>query len=104
MSRCDHIGQTDEARHVVLCAAGYSVLWLLRIIRKEGISHFLSIIEARGFATSLRVIQSPAPSNRLPASSLRLREPSLDQSRVFWNDYLALTIAKFPLTTILHGY
>lgn len=60
MSRCDHIGQTDEARHVVLCAAGYSVLWLLRIIRKEGISHFLSIIEARGFATCLRVIQSPA--------------------------------------------
>jgi hypothetical protein len=35
-----------------------NIRWLLRMIRKKGISLFLSLIQALGLATRLRVIQS----------------------------------------------
>jgi IS5 family transposase len=46
MDRCPLKGQTGDAIHAVLCAAGYNIKWMLRIIRKKGIHRFLSLIEA----------------------------------------------------------
>jgi hypothetical protein len=55
--------------HAVLCAAGYNIRWLLRMIRKKGISLFLSLLKALGLATCVRVNQSSA--NIKPLSALR---------------------------------
>jgi IS5 family transposase len=44
MNHCHFKGQTGDATHAELCAAGYSILWLLRMIRKKGISLFLSLL------------------------------------------------------------
>ena len=48
MDRCHLKGQTGDAIHAVLCAAGYNIKWLLRMIRKKGIRLFLSLLEALG--------------------------------------------------------
>jgi hypothetical protein len=69
MIRCHLKGQTGDAMHAVLCAAGYNIRWLLRMIRKKGISLFLSLLQTLGLATCLRVIHSPATIK--PRSALR---------------------------------
>ena len=69
MNRCHLKGQTGDAMHAVLCAAGDNIRWLLRMIRKQGISLFLSLLQALGLATCLRVIRSLATIN--PRSALR---------------------------------
>jgi IS5 family transposase len=48
MDRCPLKGQTGDAIHAVLCAAGYNIRWLLRMIRKKGIRLFLSLLQAFG--------------------------------------------------------
>ncbi|NCX13255.1 MAG: hypothetical protein EBW73_10655 [Betaproteobacteria bacterium] len=48
MDRCPLKGQTGDAIHAVLCAAGYNIKWLLRMIRKKGIHLFLSLLQAFG--------------------------------------------------------
>jgi SAM-dependent methyltransferase len=48
MYRCHLKGQTGDAIHAVLCAAGYNIKWLLRMIRKKGIRLFLSLLQAFG--------------------------------------------------------
>ena len=37
---CHLKGQTEDAIHAVLCAAGYKIKWLLQMIRKKGIRLF----------------------------------------------------------------
>jgi len=69
MNRCHLKGQAGDAMHAVLCAAGYNIRWLLRMIRKKGISLFLSLLQALGLATCVRVNQSSA--NIKPLSALR---------------------------------
>jgi hypothetical protein len=69
MNRCHLKGQAGDAIHTVLCAAGYNIRWLLRMIRKKGISLFLSLIQALGLATCLRVNQSSVTIK--PLSALR---------------------------------
>ena len=69
MNRCHLKGQTGDAMHAVLCAAGYNIRWLLRMIRKKGIGLFLSLLQTLGLATSLRVNQSSATIK--PRSALR---------------------------------
>ena len=48
MDRCHLKGQSGDAIHAVLCAAGYNIKWLLRMIRKKGIRLFLSLLQAFG--------------------------------------------------------
>jgi len=36
MNRCHRKGANGDAIHAVLCAAGYNIRWLLRVIRKKG--------------------------------------------------------------------
>ena len=69
MNRCHLKGQTGDAIHTVLCAAGYNIRWLLRMIRKKGISLFLALLKALGLATCLRGNQSAATIK--PLSALR---------------------------------
>lgn len=38
MDRCHLKGQTGDQLHAVLCAAGYNIRWLLRMIARKGIT------------------------------------------------------------------
>jgi hypothetical protein len=69
MNRCHLKGQTGDAIHAVLCAAGHNIRWLLRMIRKKGISLFLSLVKSLRLATCLRVNQSSGTIK--PLSALR---------------------------------
>jgi len=44
MNRCHLKGAEGDAIHAVLCAAGYNIRWLLRMIRKKCIRLYLSLI------------------------------------------------------------
>lgn len=37
MDRCHLKGETGDRLHAVLCAAGYNIRWLLRMIARKGI-------------------------------------------------------------------
>ena len=38
MDRCHLKGKTGDRLHAVLCAAGYNIRWLLRMIAKKGLT------------------------------------------------------------------
>jgi IS5 family transposase len=44
MDRCHPIGKTGDPLHAVLCAAGYNIPWLLRMIAKKGIRALLALL------------------------------------------------------------
>ena len=46
MDRCHLKGETGDKLHAVLCAAGYNIQWLLRMIAKKGVT-FLSRLYLR---------------------------------------------------------
>ena len=48
MNRCHLKGAEGDAIHAVLCAAGYNIRWLLRMIRKKGIRLYLALIKLLG--------------------------------------------------------
>lgn len=48
MNRCDLKGAQGDALHAVLCAAGYNIRWLLRMIRKKGVRFYLCLIRLLG--------------------------------------------------------
>ena len=48
MGRCHLKGAEGDAIHAVLCAAGYNIRWLMRMIRKKGIRLFLRLIGMLG--------------------------------------------------------
>ena len=48
MNRCHLKGAEGDAIHAVLCAAGYNIRWLLRMIRKKGIRLYLTLIKLLG--------------------------------------------------------
>jgi transposase, IS5 family len=45
MNRCHLKGAEGDAIHAVLCAAGFNIRWLLRMIRKKGIRLYLALIK-----------------------------------------------------------
>ena len=51
MDRCHLKGETGDRLHAVLCAAGYNIKWLLRMIAKKGVtflsSFFLRLLDLR---------------------------------------------------------
>jgi IS5 family transposase len=71
MNRCHLKWQARDAIHAVLCAAGHYIRWLLRMIRKKGISLFLSLLKALRLATCLQVMLSSVTVK--PLSGLRTR-------------------------------
>jgi len=42
MDRCWLMGQTGDALHAVLCAAGYNIRWLLRAVVRKGMKFFFA--------------------------------------------------------------
>jgi IS5 family transposase len=49
MNRCHLKGANGDSLHAVLCAAGYNIRWLLRMIVKKGLSLFLRLLQAAGW-------------------------------------------------------
>ena len=47
LDRCYLKGQTGDAIHAVLCAAGYNIKWLMRMILQKGIKPFLCLFFAQ---------------------------------------------------------
>jgi IS5 family transposase len=45
LNRCHLKGADGDAIHAVLCAAGYNIRWLLRMIRKGGIRLYFFLIK-----------------------------------------------------------
>ena len=66
MNRCHLKGPEGDAIHAVLCAAGYNIRWLLRMIRKKGLGLYLALIKAFGLGGLLaevtEIIQGEAMS------------------------------------------
>jgi IS5 family transposase len=48
MERCHLKGALGDALHAVLCAAGYNIRWLLRMITKKGLGLLLCLLPATG--------------------------------------------------------
>jgi IS5 family transposase len=48
MNRCHLKGPEGDAIHAVLCAAGYNIRWLLRMIRKKGLGLYFALIKVLG--------------------------------------------------------
>lgn len=48
MDRCHLKGSAGDAIHAVLCAAGYNIRWLLRMIAKKGLGLLLCLLQAAG--------------------------------------------------------
>jgi IS5 family transposase len=48
MNRCHLKGSNGDSLHAVLCAAGFNIRWLLRMIAKKGIGLFLRLLQASG--------------------------------------------------------
>jgi IS5 family transposase len=65
MDRCPLKGETGDKLHAVLCAAGYNIQWLLRMIAKKGVT-FLSKLYLRlqklGCLASLNVLNGFKPA------------------------------------------
>ena len=59
MNRCHLKGAEGDAIHAVLCAAGFNIRWLLRMIRKKGIRLYLTLIKVLGL-TGLLAKNTPA--------------------------------------------
>ncbi len=49
MNRCHLKGSEGDSLHAVLCAAGYNIRWLLRMITKKGLGLFLRLLNVCGF-------------------------------------------------------
>jgi len=48
MQRCHLKGAEGDALHAVLCAAGFNIRWLLRMISKKGVSLYFALIKVLG--------------------------------------------------------
>jgi len=48
INRCHLKGPEGDAIHAVLCAAGYNIRWVLRMIRKRGLGLYLALIKVVG--------------------------------------------------------
>lgn len=53
MDRCHLKGAQGDALHAVLCAAGYNIRWLLRMIAKKGLGLLLRLLQAAGLSALL---------------------------------------------------
>ena len=66
MNRCHLKGSQGDSLHAVLCAAGFNIRWLLRMIIKKGIGLFLRLLQAAGLTDlqrKLRQILTVNPTN-----------------------------------------
>lgn len=71
MNRCHLKGAQGDAIHAVLCAAGYNLRWLLRMIRKKGIGFYFGLIRRLGLNNILAQLNIGAYSNRINVTQSR---------------------------------
>ena len=70
MDRCHLKGSEGDALHAVLCAAGYNIRWLLRMIVKKGLGLLSCLFQALGLAPICRnlaailALTPPRPSSQ----------------------------------------
>jgi IS5 family transposase len=72
MDRCHLQGSEGDALHAVLCAAGYNIRWLLRIIVKKGLGLLLCLLRATSLTALLAKSAEIFGLNRLENSDQRL--------------------------------
>ena len=65
MDRCHLKGSEGDALHAVLCAAGYNIRWLLRMIAREGLGLLLRLLQTSGLAGLLEKLAEFFGLNRL---------------------------------------
>ena len=71
MGRCHLKGSEGDALHAVLCAAGYNIRWLLRMIVKKGLGLLLCLLQVCGLAGLFEKLAEIFGLNRLPNSDQR---------------------------------
>ncbi|WP_460505113.1 transposase [Hydrogenophaga soli] len=76
MDRCHLKGETGDRLHAVLCAAGYNIQWLLRMIAKKGVSFLLRLYLrlCSAMDVSLNWLQVPrsgsTPTSHAPSTAV----------------------------------
>ncbi len=60
-----------DALHAMLCAAGYNIRWLLRMIIKKGLGLLLCLLQASGLAVLFKKLAKIFDINRLQNSDQR---------------------------------
>ena len=71
MNRCHLKGSEGDSLHAVLCAAGYNIRWLLRMITKKGLGLFLRLLNVCGFENLKRKLHQILAMNLNMTQSLR---------------------------------
>ena len=64
MERCHRKGETGDKLHAVLCATGYNIRWLLRMIAKKGVTFLNRLclqLQKLGCLTSLNLMSGLKP-------------------------------------------
>ncbi len=76
MNRCHLKGEQGDRLHAVLCAAGYNIQWLLRMIAKKGVTFlwrlYLRLCEAAGLCLNGLGLLRDLAGPRLQRHALRL--------------------------------
>ena len=70
MNRCHLKGAQGDALHAVLCASGYNIRWLLRMIRIKGIAFYFAFIRLLGLRRLL-------PKNFTPSRPMKFLQPQV---------------------------
>jgi len=63
-------GAQGDALHAVLCASGYNIRWLLRMIRIKGIAFYFAFIRLLGLRRLL-------PKNFTPSRPMKFLQPQV---------------------------
>jgi transposase, IS5 family len=69
MDRCHLMGSQGDALHVLLCAAGYNIRWLLRMIVKKGLGLLLCLLQAVGLMALGQKFAAVIDQTRLKSST-----------------------------------
>jgi IS5 family transposase len=65
MDRCHLKGSEGDALHAVLCAAGYNIRWLLRMIARKGMGLLLCLLQVSGLTDLFEKLAEIFGLNRL---------------------------------------
>jgi IS5 family transposase len=71
MSRRHLKGLVGDSLHAVLCAAGYNISWLLRMIVKKGLGLLICLLQASGLAGLFEKLAEIFGRNRMQNSDQR---------------------------------